>query len=742
MTRLGRDGRRVMLRAVVALVLLTGGAALVADPAAAQATSIVVNSTGDRPDVRPGDGQCRTSAGACSLRAAIDEANAQPGPNTITFAIGGSGVKTIAITDTLVINDQSGPTTIDGYTQRGAAPNTAARASNAKISVEITTSTTPWPMILIESPGNTLRGLAVYGNGPRIELRGEQADGNRIAGNFIGTDATGTATSKSPHDNRDLWMSDAGVAMNLGPDRNVIGGPDRADRNVISGNDQWGIRINHGETSENVVENNIIGPTPDLRSSLRQKMGLDIQWWTWGNYVTDNLISGHYWYGVDLSHGAVGNVIVGNRFGTGGGGNGGTAALANNVGIAFKDDPTGNVVADNVIANSVSHGIWHKHNYTGANTVVGNRIGVGSQGAALGNGGYGIQLRGHDDLYVDNVIANNTAGGVYVTNSTPARPGPATSDPDGTTLGNAFHQNTFYNTPFPFLDIESSGPNQNDARDRDDGAHLLLNHPEITGIGPGRVFGTVCAHCRVEVYVSGAVQADGTLRPGVAQRGKGAAWIGSAEANGRGRFSLADDRVRADKQLMLVAVDADGNTSEFSPRRRVPATFDGSGAGTNAAPSVGRVAQPAVPDRPAAHVADRFGCRLDGNTLAWDDAGAPEYYVFFSVGGIERYVGPVSARSVAVPPADSYRVEHWVSGFAANARCGGDGAATFSCSWSNGTLRWTDAGASEYYAFATTNGNERYVGPVRGTSVRTARADSYRVEHWVHGPVTNGVCRP
>src|SRR5437868_7510151 len=49
----------------------------------------VVNSTGDQDDAFPGDGQCETAVGngVCTLRAAIEEANAHAGIDGISFSI-------------------------------------------------------------------------------------------------------------------------------------------------------------------------------------------------------------------------------------------------------------------------------------------------------------------------------------------------------------------------------------------------------------------------------------------------------------------------------------------------------------------------------------------------------------------------------------------------------------------------------------------------------------------------------
>ncbi len=55
---------------------------------AALASTFVVNSTADSPDVVPGDGACGTDAGACTLRAAFMEANALPGHDTIEVPAG------------------------------------------------------------------------------------------------------------------------------------------------------------------------------------------------------------------------------------------------------------------------------------------------------------------------------------------------------------------------------------------------------------------------------------------------------------------------------------------------------------------------------------------------------------------------------------------------------------------------------------------------------------------------------
>src|SRR5574340_707697 len=63
-------------------------AALLAVAPAANGATFAVNSTADAVDVNPGDGVCATAAGTCTLRAAIQEANALAGADTIVLPAG------------------------------------------------------------------------------------------------------------------------------------------------------------------------------------------------------------------------------------------------------------------------------------------------------------------------------------------------------------------------------------------------------------------------------------------------------------------------------------------------------------------------------------------------------------------------------------------------------------------------------------------------------------------------------
>src|SRR5438105_14215306 len=85
----------------------------------------VVNSTGDGDDAFPGDGQCETAVGngVCTLRAAIEEANAHAGGDGISFSIPttdpgySNGVWTISLTKAL-------PNISDGVNINGPGADT------------------------------------------------------------------------------------------------------------------------------------------------------------------------------------------------------------------------------------------------------------------------------------------------------------------------------------------------------------------------------------------------------------------------------------------------------------------------------------------------------------------------------------------------------------------------------------------------------------------------------------------
>ena len=86
--RARRTGRprplRLLLAAVLALPLVVMARRA---PAAATVLTFSVTSTADSHDAHPGDGVCADAAGQCTLRAAVEEANAQPAGSALRVTV-------------------------------------------------------------------------------------------------------------------------------------------------------------------------------------------------------------------------------------------------------------------------------------------------------------------------------------------------------------------------------------------------------------------------------------------------------------------------------------------------------------------------------------------------------------------------------------------------------------------------------------------------------------------------------
>ena len=140
------------------------------------------------------------------------------------------------------------------------------------------------------SSSNQIRGNVVSGNSSGILVGGlttsTPAVGNVIAANYVGLDVTGTGV---------VGNSFQGIALQGGSSDNVVGGPEPADANVVSGNGT-GIEISAGvtgfQTSGNEIRGNLIGLDASGEVALGNNLeGIDVA--TGGGSVTDNLIVGN-----------------------------------------------------------------------------------------------------------------------------------------------------------------------------------------------------------------------------------------------------------------------------------------------------------------------------------------------------------------------------------------------------------------------------------------------------------------
>ena len=187
-----------------------------------------------------------------NLREAINNANANPGPDTITFNIPDPFIKTITPTTPLPALTDNG-TTIDGYTQSGASPAMAGSSAVLRITIDghIVAASVG---LNLTSSGNTIKGLIINNFDLHgIVITGVGATGNVISGNYIGTDSAGNA---------DLGNGGNGIYIKSGATANVIGGSAPADRNIISGNNQSGILIDGPAPTRTQSPETISASTP------------------------------------------------------------------------------------------------------------------------------------------------------------------------------------------------------------------------------------------------------------------------------------------------------------------------------------------------------------------------------------------------------------------------------------------------------------------------------------------------
>ncbi len=184
----------------------------------------------------------------CSLREAMNAANAHFGPDLITFEIATPATGEILIQPTSPLPTINEATTIDGYSQSGAQANTDPLISNAtvRIRVDAATVTSGNALFSVCANDSVIRGLSITGmlsgNGIAIEVCETVTSGVVIAGNFIGLASDG-ATSAA---------NNTGTAL-LG--HATVGGAAPADRNVISDN-SFGVRVGPGGSA---VLGNLIG---------------------------------------------------------------------------------------------------------------------------------------------------------------------------------------------------------------------------------------------------------------------------------------------------------------------------------------------------------------------------------------------------------------------------------------------------------------------------------------------------
>ncbi|MEX0782542.1 MAG: hypothetical protein WD557_07830 [Dehalococcoidia bacterium] len=254
--------------------------------------------------------------------------------------------------------------------------------------------------------------------------------------------------------------------------------------------------------------------------------------------------------------------LLGNIVGFGAGSNPATVATGILVAGSGIDvgDPGGGPSSANIVGNAqtaIQVGPGNGSAPTDV-TIAGNVIGKAPSGAAGAPVGTGIRIEpaAGGARVTGNLITSVTGSGIVV--------GPDTEA--GSSTGNRISGNRFETIGGMSIDLNGNGLLEpNDAGDDDTGPNMLLNHPVITRAVQSRIQGTACGGCTIEIYAAqhfpGGTEDFGTTPiPG-----------GTLTAGPGGAFELDSPPVTPGQWITAIAIDDDGNTSEFAPSSRVGA---------------------------------------------------------------------------------------------------------------------------------------------------------------------------
>jgi hypothetical protein len=494
----------------------------------AYAGTIVVTNTND--------------SGTGSLRQAITEAENLPGPDSIVFNIpvtdpsynSTTGVWTIQPATELPYLE-SDSTVIDGVTQTGNQGDKNPQGPE----IEINGSGLLENGIVINGSCNIIRGLVIN----RCKFAGINIQNhyNWIKGNYIGTDASGVVR---------LPNGDGIVISGLAK-HNIIGGNTNADRNLLSGNNDSGIKLYAIGTDSNIIQGNFIGTNYSGEDTLGNTIGGVFL----GNYSSATLVGGanagerniicgsSYPGTINTGNGITlvnshNNKITGNYIGTN---VNGTRSLPNiDYGISLNKSQN-NIIGGfepgegNAISGNGWGGVFIRFGTSRNNIIAGNFIGTGPDGRInLGNASIGIELdyaTRDNCIGPGNIIMNNGNYGIKISHDT--------------TIRNTITRNSISNhTEFGIY-------NQ-------DGANNAITAPVILEVSAAGVTGTSFAGCLIEIFSD--------------EFDEGATFEGYTIADAGGSFSWSG--LVTGLFVTATATDTAGNTSQFSePFEVTPAVY-------------------------------------------------------------------------------------------------------------------------------------------------------------------------
>ncbi|MBL8814266.1 MAG: cadherin domain-containing protein, partial [Planctomycetaceae bacterium] len=558
--------------------------------------------------------------GHISLREAILAANNTAnvnGPDRIEFDIAGTGVSTITvlsalpqITDAIFIDGWSEP----DWTSQPVIELTGTLAGSAN-----------GLYLAAGSDGSTIRGLAINRFAQSGIAIGTSSN-NVLQGNFIGTDATGSL---------DRGNSLHGIAIFNGSANNQIGGLNAGEGNVISGNNTNGINITNAGSTGNVIIGNIIGldasGSADLgNSQVGVAVAIDADSTVIGQSGGGrNIISGNDQFGIRIvDTGTDGTIIQNNFIGTDYSGSLIVGNGSDGIRLESAGALTGTVIGGstpglgNVVSGNIGSGIDIRDGVLNT-TVLGNMIGTAVDGfTARGNIQFGIRILNSDSNVIGgtgstdgNIISDSGLAGIAVIGST--------------STANAILGNTIFANAGLGIDLENDDVTNNDLNDADSGANSLQNYPVVTSAYSyggnttitGTLQGTANTTFRIELFSSSTAD--------FSDHGEGRTFLGyvsvTTDALGAGGFTANLSGVTVTPGDVVSATATEdlgtgfGGTSEFAAN----VTAIGSAPPSSTGISVVRaVTSTGAETRVNTTTTDtQFGPDVNGRNIAVDASG-------------------------------------------------------------------------------------------------------------------------
>ncbi len=418
-------------------------------------------------------------------------------------------------------------------------------------------------LFIYDAPNNTVGGPSaaarnvISGNGQAgVYLFGSGTAGSMVSGNYIGTNAAGTASVPN---------TSYGVSFDSSVTNVTLGGTTAGAGNVISGNGSDGVLLN-ATASGITIAGNYIGTTAAGTGALGNTGdGIRADGGSSDHTITDNVISANN-NGIGLQGGGdhliTGNLIGTNAAGTGDLGNTGLGVYLD-PGVSSTTIGGTTTAARNVVSGNGLDGIAIRAN---SNTVLiqGNYIGTDLNGTgALGNDAGGITFA--------DTASNNTVGGTatgeanLIAHNGTVGIGLASSM---TGTGNRLRGNSIHDNGSLGIDIGLDGVTANDPTDGDTGPNLTQNYPDLDSATQESGQVTIAGSFQASQDVVFPADIDFYVNAGGGDEGQ--TYLGSFQATSTdfpspGTFSASfAARLSAGDSVTATATDANGNTSEFS----------------------------------------------------------------------------------------------------------------------------------------------------------------------------------